>query len=39
MLRPELALAILIAITPVFVVFLFSQRFLISGLLSGATKE
>jgi multiple sugar transport system permease protein len=37
-LRPELALAILLAITPVFVVFLFSQRFLISGLLSGATK-
>jgi multiple sugar transport system permease protein len=38
-LRPELALAVLIAIAPVFVVFLFSQRFLISGLLSGATKE
>ena len=38
-LRPELALAILLAISPVLVVFLFAQRFLISGLLSGATKE
>jgi multiple sugar transport system permease protein len=38
-LRPELALATLIAITPIFVVFLFSQRFLITGLLAGATKE
>jgi multiple sugar transport system permease protein len=38
-LRPELALATLIAITPVLIVFLFAQRFLISGLLSGATKE
>jgi multiple sugar transport system permease protein len=38
-LRPELALATLIAISPVLVVFLFAQRFLISGLLSGATKE
>jgi multiple sugar transport system permease protein len=38
-LRPELALATLLAITPVLVVFLFAQRFLISGLLAGATKE
>jgi multiple sugar transport system permease protein len=38
-LRPELALATLLAISPVLVVFLFAQRFLISGLLSGATKE
>ncbi len=38
-LRPELALATLLAISPVLVVFLFAQRFLISGLLAGATKE
>ena len=38
-LRPELALATLLAISPVLAVFLFAQRFLISGLLSGATKE
>ncbi len=38
-LRPELALATLVAISPVLVVFLFAQRFLISGLLAGATKE
>jgi multiple sugar transport system permease protein len=38
-LRPELALATLLAISPVLVVFLFSQRFLIAGLLAGATKE
>ena len=38
-LRPELALATLLAIAPVLVVFLFAQRFLISGLLAGATKE
>ncbi len=37
-LRPELALAILLAISPVFVVFLFAQRFLIAGLLAGSTK-
>jgi multiple sugar transport system permease protein len=37
--RPELALATLLAITPVLVVFLFSQRFLVSGMLAGATKE
>ncbi|MFD9127702.1 carbohydrate ABC transporter permease [Kitasatospora sp. NPDC059571] len=37
--RPELALATLVAITPVLVVFLFAQRFLVSGMLAGATKE
>jgi multiple sugar transport system permease protein len=38
-LRPEVALATLLAISPVLLVFLFAQRFLVSGLLSGATKE
>jgi multiple sugar transport system permease protein len=38
-LRPELALATLVAISPVLIVFLFAQRYLISGLLAGATKE
>jgi multiple sugar transport system permease protein len=38
-LRPELALATLLAITPVLIVFLFAQRFLVAGLLAGATKE
>ncbi len=38
-LRPELALATLLAITPVLLVFLFAQRYLVSGLLAGATKE
>ncbi|WP_107101342.1 carbohydrate ABC transporter permease [Peterkaempfera griseoplana] len=37
--RPELALATLLAITPVLVVFLFSQRFLVAGMLAGATKH
>ena len=37
--RPELALATLLAIAPVLVVFLFSQRFLVSGMLAGATKD
>ncbi len=37
--RPELALAMLIAIAPVLIVFLFSQRALVSGMLAGATKE
>jgi multiple sugar transport system permease protein len=35
---PELALSIIIAILPVLVVFLFSQRALVSGMLAGATK-
>jgi multiple sugar transport system permease protein len=37
--RPEVALATLIAITPVLAVFLFSQRFLVAGMLAGATKD
>ncbi|MCX5269455.1 carbohydrate ABC transporter permease [Streptomyces sp. NBC_00199] len=37
--RPELALATLVTIVPVLVVFLFSQRALVSGMLAGATKE
>ncbi|MCU1492561.1 MAG: sugar transporter permease [Acidimicrobiaceae bacterium] len=37
--RPELALAILVAIAPVLIVFLFAQRALVAGLLAGATKE
>ncbi|MCO1580386.1 carbohydrate ABC transporter permease [Crossiella sp. SN42] len=37
--RPQLALATLVAITPVLLVFLFSQRFLVAGMLAGATKE
>jgi multiple sugar transport system permease protein len=37
--RPEVALAILLAIAPVLIVFLFSQRALVTGLLAGATKE
>ncbi|WNZ10805.1 carbohydrate ABC transporter permease [Streptomyces sp. 11x1] len=37
--RPQLALATLVAITPVLFVFLFAQRFLVSGMLAGATKE
>ena len=37
--RPELALATLLAITPVLVVFLFSQRYLVAGMLAGATKS
>ena len=37
--RPELALATLIAITPVLIIFLFSQRYLVTGMLAGATKS
>jgi multiple sugar transport system permease protein len=37
--RPVLALATLLAIVPVLIVFLFSQRFLVAGMLAGATKE
>ncbi|MFE9425800.1 carbohydrate ABC transporter permease [Kitasatospora sp. NPDC006697] len=37
--RPELALATLVAISPVLIIFLFAQRFLVSGMLAGATKE
>jgi ABC-type maltose transport system permease subunit len=32
-------LTILLAIAPILVVFLFSQRALVSGMLAGATKE
>jgi multiple sugar transport system permease protein len=35
----ELSLAIIIAILPVLVLFLFSQRALVSGMLAGSTKE
>lgn len=38
-LRPELALATLVTIVPVLVLFLVSQRALVSGMLAGATKE
>ena len=38
-LRPELAMATLVAIAPVFIVFLFAQRALATGMLAGATKE
>lgn len=37
--RPELALAIIIGVLPVLLIFLFSQRSLQSGLLGGASKE
>ncbi len=37
--RPELALATLVAVAPVLIVFLFAQRTLVSGMLAGATKE
>ena len=34
-----LSLATLIAVAPVFIVFLFSQRFLVTGMTAGGTKE
>ena len=34
-----LALATLVAIAPVMIVFLFAQRFLVTGLTAGGTKE
>jgi multiple sugar transport system permease protein len=37
--RPDLAMAVIIAIAPVLIVFLFAQRALVSGMLAGATKE
>jgi multiple sugar transport system permease protein len=37
--RPELALATLLAVVPVAIVFLFSQRHLVAGLTGGAVKE
>jgi multiple sugar transport system permease protein len=36
---PELALAALVSIAPVLVVFLVAQRYLVTGLTAGATKE
>jgi multiple sugar transport system permease protein len=36
---PELILATLISIAPVLILFLFSQRFLVSGMTAGGTKE
>ena len=36
---PQLALATLISVAPVLIVFLFSQRFLVTGMTAGATKE
>lgn len=36
---PQLALATVIAVAPVLIIFLFSQRFLVSGMTAGATKE
>ena len=37
--RPELALATVLAVIPVAIVFLFSQRYLVRGLVTGAVKE
>jgi len=37
--RPDLAMAVIVAIAPVLIVFLFAQRTLVSGMLAGATKE
>jgi multiple sugar transport system permease protein len=37
--RPDLAMAVIIAIAPVLLVFLFAQRTLVAGMLAGATKE
>ncbi len=34
-----LALATLIAVAPVLIVFLFAQRFLVTGMTAGGTKE
>jgi multiple sugar transport system permease protein len=37
--RPDLAMATLIAILPILIIFLFAQRTLVKGMLAGATKE
>ena len=37
--RPEMAMATIIAIAPVLLVFLFAQRTLVAGMLAGSTKE
>jgi multiple sugar transport system permease protein len=36
---PTLALATVISVLPVLIVFLFSQRFLVAGMTAGGTKE
>ena len=36
---PTLALATIVSVLPVIIVFLFSQRFLVSGMTAGGTKE
>jgi len=36
--RPEAALAGLIVVVPVLIVFLFSQRYVVAGMLAGAEK-
>lgn len=38
-LLPEVAVAVVVAVLPVLLVFLFSQRALMTGILAGATKE
>jgi multiple sugar transport system permease protein len=37
--NPQLAIATLLAIAPVLVIFVFSQRFLVSGSTTGGTEE
>jgi multiple sugar transport system permease protein len=37
--RPELALATLLAVVPILIVFIFSQRALVRGLLGGSVKQ
>jgi multiple sugar transport system permease protein len=37
--RPEVALAGLIVVLPILIVFVFAQRFLLRGILAGATKN
>ncbi|GAA4346025.1 carbohydrate ABC transporter permease [Microbacterium rhizosphaerae] len=36
---PTLALATVVSVAPVLIIFLFSQRFLVSGMTAGGTKE
>lgn len=36
---PMLALATIVSVAPVLIIFLFSQRFLVSGMTAGGTKE
>lgn len=36
---PALALATLLSVAPVLIIFLFSQRFLVAGMTAGGTKE